>query len=647
MDRNVTYRTILQALLMDFKSAGKSQQQIRNHESVLNKWVVFFNKSLDSPAFELENLDKNVAEFIEGMKYGSKSIASKKYQIGNFHKVYLRLESNVEWPETFPERLQFLMKKANVSIRQVADILGVCRESVSNWFKGKVPRIRYLPQFRKLEQLLNVEEGTLSNIIKDWRIDSIDIRRRAAKTPFSQLQKIRPFHKYRLPFSEWPEIAKEQWILLKEHHTSQKAPVFPRNPKGIWHKHGTVSLRLRLFECFFGFLTLSLEKGGLALERSVCDLRLIYETTADGSLKYYEPYMDFVKSRTICPTYPNGVYTKTLESQLRSMSAFINSKTGLMRNAPYFSGYVSSIGLKWDEICEHAMKRIVALIKNTSFQQLRFPDEPVDFIIKDQHPLRFLVSLVRNLEGALPTTFHRWHDRKLLNMYFVCSFLTAIPLRSRMLCKMSLEKNLYKDQNGKWRVKFDRKDFKNHWSAATNHNYDVPCPAWLHPIIDLYLKNRPLFPGGRVINGQFECGYVIRPCGFLGANRNQTEPIENQTLYQYCILATSVFIPGCIGFGPHAWRHILTTDWLKNNPDGLLIAAELLHDSPETLSKSYQHLLKSDWLLHYNRYSDLHFSIKNEGLDLGCQANFETLRGADQIDNFELLRIEKARNKKK
>jgi hypothetical protein len=68
MDRNVTYRTILQALLMDFKSAGKSQQQIRNHESVLNKWIVFFDKSLDSPPVELENLDKYVAEFIEGMK---------------------------------------------------------------------------------------------------------------------------------------------------------------------------------------------------------------------------------------------------------------------------------------------------------------------------------------------------------------------------------------------------------------------------------------------------------------------------------------------------------------------------------------------------------------------------------------------------
>jgi hypothetical protein len=537
MDSNITYRKILQALLMDFKSAGKSQQQIRNHESALNKWIVFFEKSLDSPAVELEDLDKNVAKFIEGMKYGSKSIASKKYQLGNFYKIYLRIESNVDLPETFPERLQFLMKKANVSISQVAKIMGVCHKSVSNWFKGKIPRKRYLLRFPKLEQQLNVKEGALSSIIKDWRIGSIDTRRRAAKTPFSQLQKIRPFLKYNLPFSKWPENAKAQWMLLKEHHTSQKAPVFPRNPKGIWHKHGTVSLRQRLFESFFGFLTLSLEKGGLGLERSVCDLRLIYETTADGTLKYFEPYMDFLKSRTICPTYPNGVYTKTLDSQLHAISAFINSKTGLMRNAPYFSGYVSSIGLEWDEMCKQAMERIVALIKNTNFQQIRFPDEPVDFIIKDQHPLRFLVSLIRNIEGVLPTTFRRWQDRKLLAIYFVCSFLTAIPLRARMLCKMCLEKNLYKDQNGKWRVKFDRKDFKNHLSVATNHNYDVPCPAWLHPIIDLYLKNRPLFPGGGVINGQFECDYVIRPCGFLGANRNKTEPINNLTLYQWCVFS--------------------------------------------------------------------------------------------------------------
>lgn len=617
MDRNVTYRTILQALLIDFKSAGKSQQQIRNHESVLNKWLVFFEKSLDSRAVEFENLDKNVAEFIEGMKYGSKSIASKKYEMGNFHKVYLRLESNVDLPENFPKRLYFLMKKANVTCRQVADILGISsKSSVASWYQGKKnPSKKNWHQFGKLEQLLNAPEGSLTNLFKCWHSDPNTKRRRETKTQYAQLQSIRTVNRYRLAFDNWPAKAKDQWTSLLEHHTTEKAPVLPRNPDSIWHKANTVRVRLKLFECFFGFLTLPVELGGMGFESSDCDLRLIYEITEEGTLKFFEPYMDFHKKRTICATYPKGVYTTTLQNELKAIAVFINRKNGFMRNSKMFSDYISHIGLRWTELCEHSINRIVALYKNTKFQQVRYPNEPIAFILADQHPLKFLVSLVHNLERALPANFQRCYDRRLLNMYFVCSFLSAIPLRAQMLCNMRLHKNLYKDKNGNWRVRFDARDFKNDRFAAKDSDYDVACPTWLHTIINLYLENRSLFPGGKVLNGEFECEYVIRPCTSDMNHGEATNPVDLNTLFRWCITATSLYIPGCIGFGPHAWRHIVATDWIKNNPSGFQIAAKLLHDKIETVMKNYQHLLTSDWLIHYNIYSDSHFLINDKQFD--------------------------------
>ena len=54
---NITYSHVFENLLNKLKEQNKSIQQQNNHKSIFKKWLVFFNKKLESPADEFENLD--------------------------------------------------------------------------------------------------------------------------------------------------------------------------------------------------------------------------------------------------------------------------------------------------------------------------------------------------------------------------------------------------------------------------------------------------------------------------------------------------------------------------------------------------------------------------------------------------------------
>jgi len=65
------------------------------------------------------------------------------------------------------------------------------------------------------------------------------------------------------------------------------------------------------------------------------------------------------------------------------------------------------------------------------------------------------------------------------------------------------------------------------------------------------------------------------------------------------------FLPGCPGFGPHAIRHIVATDYIKNNPASYIVAADILHDKLETVMSAYAHLKAADGHRVYLGYRSL------------------------------------------
>jgi integrase len=65
---------------------------------------------------------------------------------------------------------------------------------------------------------------------------------------------------------------------------------------------------------------------------------------------------------------------------------------------------------------------------------------------------------------------------------------------------------------------------------------------------------------------------------------------------------TSTLIPNCAGFGPHALRHLVATDWLMKNPNDFATVSELLNDSIEVIMNNYIHLRKDIAFSRYENY---------------------------------------------
>jgi hypothetical protein len=66
---------------------------------------------------------------------------------------------------------------------------------------------------------------------------------------------------------------------------------------------------------------------------------------------------------------------------------------------------------------------------------------------------------------------------------------------------------------------------------------------------------------------------------------------------------TQVCLPNCPGFFPHAFRHIIATDYIKNHPNGFAIAARILHDREETVRTEYAHVKVA---YHFPFWTDYH-----------------------------------------
>jgi integrase len=60
--------------------------------------------------------------------------------------------------------------------------------------------------------------------------------------------------------------------------------------------------------------------------------------------------------------------------------------------------------------------------------------------------------------------------------------------------------------------------------------------------------------------------------------------------------------PGSPGFGAHAIRHLVATDWLRNNPGDFLTVAKVLNDRIETVIENYAHLSRDDSFIRYEEF---------------------------------------------
>ena len=153
-------------------------------------------------------------------------------------------------------------------------------------------------------------------------------------------------------------------------------------------------------------------------------------------------------------------------------------------------------------------------------------------------------------------------------------FLIARPIRSSKVCDMRLGVNLRPSGGGEWTLVFSSEETKQ------RRPYVCDFPQDLVPLLTEYLDvHRP------VLLGERQRDYV-----FLSDEGN---PLNTQTLWNLLRRGSSAHLG--VGIRPHAFRHIVATSYLRENPGDYVTMMYLLgHASIDTTVNVYTHISQDE-----------------------------------------------------
>jgi integrase len=235
----------------------------------------------------------------------------------------------------------------------------------------------------------------------------------------------------------------------------------------------------------------------------------------------------------------------------------------------------------------------------------RDPGEAIKYLLEQPEPLRPIFQAMQKLrqlgDGAAEGSVERAITRR---NELLLGLLISNPLRSKNFVHLTYRPdntgNVYFTSLGsaanaedgaklssEWRLRLPRAAFKNRSaSKQAVRQYDVGIAPWLSNLLTEYVEvHRPLLCGDKHIDNLF-------------VTRNGL-PLFG--ISQFLVKLTRRLIPGSDGFGPHAFRHLVATAWLRQNPGDYYMVAELLNDTLDVVLANYAHLKTGHAL---NRHSE-------------------------------------------
>jgi hypothetical protein len=322
---------------------------------------------------------------------------------------------------------------------------------------------------------------------------------------------------------------------------------------------------------------------------------------ADFSLAWIADYDLVTESVGYLVERYGGVYTNTVHKVFLEAQTFLHPQFGYIRQKDHFRRKLITpvTEVEWSKWCDEQLRLINEhlrqLNRGKKFTQTRDPFLPIRDYIQNQHPITVLLDLALNLSRYIDShpTIPTKHRRPLERTLFFVEVITEQPLRLKMFYLMTYfpdnTGNLYQRANGDWAIRFPKEAFKNEYGAAQKA-YDVAFTKDLSTKVEKYIREiLPSFQNER---------HLVFP----SFPRRHLYPSRPNALEIAFRAATWKFLPGCKGFGPHAARHLVATDFIKNHASGWQTAADVLHDTLETVRKAYAFLQAEDGYKFYRAY---------------------------------------------
>jgi integrase len=602
-----------------FPGAGSGTSQVmRNHLTSLHSFLAFSGKTVDAIVGRelLGDFDAKLRSYSETLSVSEHTKADRRSHLRAWRATAQALLAEQRLSAApdgerrvadsdFHEKLRHAFAASEESPMEIARRAGASEQAVRRWLKGAIPNARAMPSLRRLELALGLEPDALRRLLLKQRepLCFPPQREPQADMPYRARLKERTADAYRLKLNDINPSLAAEWRALLEYKTTKRTTI-ERSTRGKWRllpkqkvarrlsAHAqkgnllceTAQLNLDHFRAFAGYLARPTTAGGfgLTLDAVQTVAWLAVPEAVNG-------YLEFLTERSDGIAHAGHMLLANLASSLT------HPVTGYLTQQPLFAERLPSAysSTDWTAMCK-ATHTLCAEWKQDARGVSRDPSAPIQKLLDLAEPFAPVLKAIQLLDlaaasappGSLAEAIHK-RDALLLSM------LMANPLRRRNLVLMTWNEDntgvLYQRQDRQWRIRYGAaEDFKNE-GRSSSKGYDAPLPRSLQDRIEEYLQEyRP-----RLAHKAPDAAWLFPShtgTKWLGLGRRVAK-------------LTQRLIPEApFGFGPHAFRHLVATDYLRKHPNDYLTVAILLHDTLETVLKAYAHLRQDESFEKYEAH---------------------------------------------
>lgn len=628
----ITYR-----MLLERHHADGSAASARSGKANLSYWLKRVKKTLDDPVNkEFEVLfEKSFSAFrtwLDGQVKSAQTAANVASTIRGLHRTYVGCLANADLPAEFSGALRVAMARVGVTApqlkRQLAERHRGAEGKITEWLSGRrSPSRRSKAAVEYLERLLGLVPGTLT---ARAFADEPELLITPSDEPIAYrefqralMDKRFGLNNYRLnPLPPRIEEAFGKitiWKKKEKHFCKHKLPgqqYVTVDPTERWNSESTVGMYRKLLGGFFGFLclpkTVDIPEGlpeQFGTSRAAREKRYLAMATGLGmkpedlrltmalNHEILNLYVEFRKARN-----QRFGTTRGVEHDVGTMRSLVaNEDIAFLRHHPEFGDELKPRvpEKNWKAWCDERSSEVGSLLRSLRpmKERTRQPDDPLKQIFKQQDPAMVVIDVARRMLTTLPPPSrpcdraHRYRDAMVLLL------ITFEPLRARHWPELRIGKQICLDKDtGWWAIDIKAEEFKNWGAGFAKDRYRV-LPIELSKIVDIYVNTYR-----QDLRRAAETDHLLLSAN-LGFDRNPGNPATLSATGFANIIRNSFCKYLGVSVGPHAIRHLLSTDYiLKHHGDYEAIGA-LLNDSPKMAQAMYSHVEQKD---HLSRQEDAH-----------------------------------------
>ncbi len=637
----INLNSLKESLIKRQQELGKTEQQSKNLMTALSQFQKYCRVNNECYADEIygDSFDNRLNEHILSMSangYSQQSVRDRLSLLLKVKEHFQEMLLKEDMPSSFSDCLRWSMRRLGLRYADITRKLKIDESTFFHWVnKRGNPTAKFRDKLIELEDFLKLERGALiSRSGIDFRETLKGVRNGKSQTDFTK--RILAGQKTPYALTNPSESMRQEWADFTRHKsTAILRPGEKRNAS--WRVKDCKKVSQRLSWAAFTL-------GG----RKVC-------VTADIVWSFLSDVLGFITRPDLagrlaisteqislawlsdservlaCIEYQHeraGAYSKGTYTTISHVVQLLRPETGyLWQNVKYADklsdemhhqmGYDRTSSLAdrtqvWQKWCESNRDRLYDVYNNLEEQKLirmtRNPTEKIREILDRKRPVEALLEMIKRMKETVPSIIQPLQRKAFERDLMLIQMLTANPLRIHNFAVMTWKSdnsgNLYQTEEGAWRIRFPPEDFKNQKGAAQTA-YDVGVSQHLWKDIEHYLKEvRPNLLGGG------KSDFLFRPCKKTMAMKDVDGelPWRSDTMSERVTSLTRTFIPNSAGMGPHSFRHIIATDYLKNHPHDYMTVAFILHDKLETVINEYAHVSTGHGFSLYTSYFDEMFA---------------------------------------